>query len=174
MKNKLKFNSNKSLVKLARDTIAASKFKIAYRDECTADKCFYLVKDDGIYLMNCYESDNSDSELGRDRPNSVVYASGFNPKHNENVWEDAHAVSGDDFVEFVPLSQDMVSNVLDGGSITIELGKTKMSVITTPWEKGKIIFCPKCEADRRVFHFNWSAVTCTKCKAVVDKSDWLW
>ena len=77
MKHKLKFNSNKSLVKLAQDTIAASKFKIAYRDKSTTDKCFYLVKDDGIYLMNCYESDNADSKLGRDRPNSVVYASGL-------------------------------------------------------------------------------------------------
>ena len=52
--HKLKFRSNKSLVKLARDTIKASNFKIAYRDKYTTDKCFYLVKDDGIYLMNCY------------------------------------------------------------------------------------------------------------------------
>ena len=128
MKNKLKFNSNKSLVKLARDTIAASKFKIAYRDEHTADKCFYLVKDDGIYLMNCYETDNADSELGRDKPNSVVYASGFNPKHNENVWEDAHAVSGDDFAENIYLTNEQLDRVANGGSVNISLSETEIEV----------------------------------------------
>ena len=30
---RLKFNSNKSLVKLAKETIKASNFKVAYRDK---------------------------------------------------------------------------------------------------------------------------------------------
>ena len=54
MKHRLIFKSNKSLRKLARDTLKASNFKIAYREKYTSKKCFYLVKDDGIYLMNCY------------------------------------------------------------------------------------------------------------------------
>ena len=128
MKHKLKFNSNKSLVKLAQDTIAASKFKIAYRDKSTADKCFYLVKDDGIYLMNCYESDNSDSKLGRDKPNSVVYASGFNPKFNKDVWEDAHAISGDDFAENIYLTDEQLERVANGGSVNISLSETQIEV----------------------------------------------
>lgn len=128
MKHKLKFNSNKSLVKLAQDTIAASKFKIAYRDKSTTDKCFYLVKDDGIYLMNCYESDNADSKLGRDRPNSVVYASGFNPKFNEDIWEDTHAISSDDFSENIYLTDDQLDRVANGGSINISLSETEMEV----------------------------------------------
>ena len=61
--HKLKFRSNKSLVKLARDTIKASNFKIAYRDKYTTEKCFYLVKDDGIYLMNCYKDNPNKSIL---------------------------------------------------------------------------------------------------------------
>ena len=128
MKHKLKFNSNKSLVKLARDTIAASKFKIAYEDKSTTEKCFYLVKDDGIYLMNCYETDNADSKLGRDKPNSVVYASGFNPKYNEDVWEDAHAISGDDFAENIYLTDEQLERVANGGSINISLSETQIEV----------------------------------------------
>ena len=128
MKHKLKFNSNKSLVKLARNTIAASKFKIAYRDKYTTEKCFYLVKDNGIYLMNCYETDGSDSKLGRDKPNSVVYASGFNPKYNEDVWEDAHAISGDDFAENIYLTDEQLERVANGGSINISLSETQIEV----------------------------------------------
>lgn len=128
MKHKLKFNSNKSLVKLAQDTIAASKFKIAYEDKSTTEKCFYLVKDDGIYLMNCYETDNADSKLGRDKPNSVVYASGFNPKYNEDVWEDAHAISGDDFADNIYLNDDQLKRVANGGSINISLSETQIEV----------------------------------------------
>ncbi len=52
----LTFRSNKSLVKLARETITNSNFKIAYREKYTPEKCFYLVKDDGIYLMNAYST----------------------------------------------------------------------------------------------------------------------
>ena len=33
--SKLKFNSNKALVKLAKETITNSNFKIAYRDKYT-------------------------------------------------------------------------------------------------------------------------------------------
>ena len=141
------------------------KRMLPYGEGETEDRGLWLVKDRGIYLMS-----PTDCKFEK-----VIYADGYEPtdENRDTLWDKTHAVSGDDFVEFVPLSPDMVSNVLDGGSITIELGETKMSVITTPWEKGKIIFCPKCEADRRVFHFDWSAVTCTKCKAVVEKSDWL-
>ena len=39
-----------------------------------------------------------------------------------------HAVSGDDFAEFVRLNPNMVRNVLNGGTITIELNETEMAV----------------------------------------------
>jgi ribosomal protein L37AE/L43A len=38
---------------------------------------------------------------------------------------------------------------------------------------GRVIVCPECDAEARVYHFSWSALTCTKCKADVDKNDWL-
>ena len=121
MKTTLKFNSNKALMKLARDTIAADKFKIAYEDKSTTNKSFYLVKDEGIYLMNCYKNTNNE-------PNNVIYARGFNPKLNEDVWEDSHAVSGDDFAENIYLTDEQLERVAEGGAVNISLSETQIEV----------------------------------------------
>jgi len=120
-KHKLKFRSNKSLVKLARDTIKASNFKIAYRDKYTAEKCFYLVKDDGIYLMNCYKDNPNKS-------NTVIYASGYNPKYNENVWEDTYQVSRDDFADNMYFTDDQLDRIANGGNIDITITPTSYEV----------------------------------------------
>tara|TARA_R100001480_G_scaffold106403_1_gene108620 strand:- start:150 stop:494 length:345 start_codon:yes stop_codon:yes gene_type:complete len=112
---------------LARDTKASSNFKIAYCDKHTSKKCFYLVKDDGIYLMNCY-SDNPYKELGRDAPNTVAYASGFNPKFNDDIWEKTYQVSKDDFAVNIYLSDDQLERIVNGGTITIKLSDTEIEV----------------------------------------------
>ena len=125
--HKLTFRSNKSLVKLARDTIKASNFKIAYRDKYTTEKCFYLVKDDGIYLMNCYTT-KPDQALGRDKPNTVVYASGYNPKYNDNVWEDSYQVSSDDFADNMYFTDDQLFRIANGGDINITITPTSYEV----------------------------------------------
>ena len=126
--HKLKFGSNKSLVKLARDTINANEFKIAYRDKYTPKKCFYLVKDHGIYLMNCY-STKPNQALGRDKPNTVIYASGYNPKYNDNVWEDTYQVSRDDFAENIYFTDDQLDRIANGGDIDITLTPTSWEVL---------------------------------------------
>ena len=118
---RLKFNSNKSLVKLAKETIKASNFQVAYRDKYTTDKSFYLVKDDGIYLMNCYKDNPNKS-------NTVVYASGFNPKYNKDVWEDSYLVSRDDFAENIYFTNDQLKRVANGGSIDISLTEDSIGV----------------------------------------------
>ena len=125
--HKLKFRSNKSLVKLARDTIKASNFKVAYRNKYTTEKCFYLVKDDGIYLMNCYTT-KPDQALGRDKPNTVVYASGYNPKYNDNVWEDSYQVSRDDFADNMYFTDDQLFRIANGGDINITITPTSYEV----------------------------------------------
>ena len=125
-KHKLKFRSNKSLVKLARDTLNANKFKIAYRDKYTSEKCFFLVKDHGIYLINCY-STKPNQALGRDKPNTIIYASGYNPKYNDNVWEDSYQVSRDDFAENIYLTDDMLERIAKGGNVDITLTPTSIS-----------------------------------------------
>ena len=125
--HKLTFRSNKSLVKLARDTIKASNFKVAYRDKYTPEKCFYLVKDDGIYLMNCY-SNNPNQEPGRDKPNTVIYASGYNPKFNKDVWEDSYQVSRDDFADNMYFTDDQLERIAKGGDIDITITPTSYEV----------------------------------------------
>ena len=127
MKHRLIFKSNKSLRKLARDTLKASNFKIAYREKYTSKKCFYLVKDDGIYLMNCY-SNNPNKELGRDEPNTVIYASGFNPKYNKDIWEKTYEVSRDDFAENIFFSNDQLERIVNGGNVNICLSETEYEV----------------------------------------------
>ena len=127
MKHRLIFKSNKSLRKLARDTLKASNFKIAYREKYTSKKCFYLVKDDGIYLMNCY-SNNPNKELGRDEPNTVIYASGFNPKYNKDIWEKTYEVSLDDFAENIFFSDDQLERIVNGGNVDICLSETEYEV----------------------------------------------
>ena len=37
---------------------------------------------------------------------------------------------------------------------------------------GKVIVCPECNNEARVFHFSWSALGCQHCKHIVDKYDW--
>ena len=37
---------------------------------------------------------------------------------------------------------------------------------------GKQIVCPECESIRRVYHFNFSGLTCPECKESIDKYDW--
>ena len=121
MKHRLIFKSNKSLRKLARDTLKASNFKIAYRDKYTAEKCFYLVKDDGIYMMNCYKDNPNKS-------NTVIYASGYNPKYNDNVWEDTYQVSRDDFADNMYFTDDQLERIATGGDIDITITPTSYEV----------------------------------------------
>jgi hypothetical protein len=122
---RLKFNSNKSLVKLAKETIKASNFKVAYRDKYTTDKSFYLVKDDGIYLMNAYQTPKDKTPKTN---NTVVYASGFNPKYNKDVWEDSYLVSRDDFAFNLHLQDDQLKRIANGGSIEVGLSEDEYSV----------------------------------------------
>ena len=37
---------------------------------------------------------------------------------------------------------------------------------------GRLIKCPHCGHEKRVYHFSWLAVTCQSCKRMVDKTDW--
>jgi len=122
--HKLKFKSNKTLRSLAKETLNSDTFKIAYSKETTDQKGFYLVKDEGIYLMQSYLKKPSSS-------NKVVYASGYNPKYDKHndLWDRTHEVSGDDFAENVPFDEDALMRIASGGDVIINLGKTNMEII---------------------------------------------
>ena len=123
--HKLTFKSNKALRSLAEETLFAKEFKMAYQDKTTQDKQFWLVKDNGIYVMNC------DLKDGKRKVKHVVYASGYNPKYdkNDDLWDRTHAVSGDDFAENIPLDISALIRLWHGGNLTINLGKTDMEII---------------------------------------------
>ena len=43
---------------------------------------------------------------------------------------------------------------------------------TRAGKNGKQIKCPNCQSVRRVYHFNWSGLTCPDCKESIDKLQW--
>ena len=116
--HKLKFRSNKSLVKLARETITNSNFKIAYRDKYTTDKCFTLSKMTAYILWNAYSTPKGKTPKTN---GTVVYASGYNPKYNEDVWEDSYQVSRDDFADNMYFTDDQLERIASGGDVEITI-----------------------------------------------------
>lgn len=119
--HKLIFKNDKAgtLAKMMKHS-NAHKRRIPYTKEETYDYGLWLVKDEGIYLMSPTDK----------RFETVVYARGYKPTkaNRDTLWDKTHAVSGDDFAEFVRLTPNMVRNVLRGSDITIELSETEMAV----------------------------------------------
>ena len=121
----LTFNSNKTLKSLAKETLSSNKFHQPYRKETTKEKGIFLVKDEGIYLMDAYADKHPDSYNKR-----VIYASGYNPKHDKygDLWDRTYAVSPDDFGEFVPMDEDALIRIIRGGKVTIKLTPTTLDI----------------------------------------------
>ena len=122
----LTFKSNKTLKSLARETLFSLEFKTAFQDKTTKERSFWLVKDDGIYIMNCYVKDGE-----REKVKHVIYASGFNPKYDKHgdLWDRTHEVSGDDFAENIPLDNSQLNRLRDGGNLTVKVTKESLEVI---------------------------------------------
>ena len=38
--------------------------------------------------------------------------------------------------------------------------------------KGRLIQCPECDQETRVFHFSWVAISCSHCREMVNKYEW--
>ena len=121
----LTFNSNKNLKSLARETLSSKVFHQPYTQETTEQRGIFLVKDEGIYIMDAYADKHHDSYNRR-----VIYASGYNPKHDKygDLWDRTYAVSRDDFGEFVPMDDDALIRIMRGGKITIKLTPTMLEV----------------------------------------------
>ena len=124
---KLTFNSNKSLKSLARETLKAKTFKQPYTNETIKEKGFYLVKDEGIYLMNAFELEDGKTSSSE---GLTVYASGFNPKHdkNDDLWDRTYAISRDDFAEFIPFEEEALMRIASGGNVHIRLSEETLEI----------------------------------------------
>ena len=55
-----------------------------------------LVKDEGIYIMACFE-----------KTKEISYAKGCNPKIDEDWYSKSYVVSNNDFVDYPPISEWM-------------------------------------------------------------------
>jgi ribosomal protein S27E len=49
----------------------------------------------------------------------------------------------------------------------------KVNKHTRAGKNGKRIFCPECNKPTKVYHFSWSAITCSSCSQMINKLDWL-
>ena len=123
----LYFPNTKKLRDLAFRTLIATEFKTAYEQKYTSNKSLWLVKDEGIYLMNCYKKDTE--FLKKD---FVVYARGFNPKTLDRglVWDRAREISRDDFAENIPLNATMIKNIVHGLDLHIYISEKEIRVHT--------------------------------------------
>jgi len=83
------------------DAIGESKWPTADDvDTATLSPSFFIVKDDGAYIMAATEV----RLVGDNTHNFVVYCEGCNPKIDEEFWEtQQREFGGDDFGEGLPL-----------------------------------------------------------------------
>ena len=118
----LTFNSNKTLKSLARETLDSKEFHLPYSKETTNKRGVFLVKDQGIYLMDAFCLEDEEFKV-KDEPFYVVYASGYNPKYDKHndLCSRAYEISSDDFGEFIPLDEDALYRILKGGSVKVRI-----------------------------------------------------
>ena len=123
----LYFPNTKKLRDLAFRTLIATEFKTAYEQKYSSNKSLWLVKDEGIYLMNCYKKDTE--FLKKD---FVVYARGFNPNtlDRELVWDRSYEISRDDFAENIPLNATMIKDIVHGLDLHIYISEKEIRVHT--------------------------------------------
>ena len=123
----LYFPNTKKLRDLAFRTLNATEFKTAYEQKYTSNRSLWLVKDEGIYLMNCYKK--TEEFLKKD---FVVYARGFNPNTLDRglVWDRAREISRDDFAENIPLNATMIKNIVHGLDLHIYISEKEIRVHT--------------------------------------------
>ena len=95
--------------------------------EKAAPAVLHLAKDDGIYLM----SSGLPGLKGDDGKSMVCYAKGFDPRINDNYYNDArHAVGGDDFVEDIDPEtlEGIFANVPRATELIVDFYKDKYTI----------------------------------------------
>ena len=129
----------RKLYEHARDAPRHGK---AYGERGPGKPQLMIVKDDGIYLMSNGEPRllangtiaNLDAPLEKDAPeaeshNYVVYALGYNPKVDGDVWNKSRAAAGgDDFGEHVEIDVFKACLEPDCESIYVEFTATQMKI----------------------------------------------
>jgi len=118
---------NAEVKKLVNHTFSAKKHAPLYENPETEKAGLWLVGDQGVYLM-------SNGRPNMDKPEGegcfVAYAKECDPNNDKiDWWENKRAsFGGDDGCEFIELSDQMVKNIKDGGSLIIDISETQMKV----------------------------------------------
>ena len=71
---------------------------------------------------------SAERDMDGDKHTHVIYAQGYSPKVGDDLWDRTHAVSGDDFAEFIPLSYDMMDRIEKNGNLTIRISETELEI----------------------------------------------
>lgn len=88
----------------------------------TIERCVFLVKDEGAYLMSGGKPGLIHPEKGAPRQ-LVVYADGHNPDTGDYDWDFTRSIcGGDDFVE--PLDLPFIQRAIARGAKTITVSLT--------------------------------------------------
>ncbi len=92
-----------------------------------------FVKDQGIYLM----SGNKETLEGKDTHNMVVHARGYDPKTNDNCWEESrYAVGGDDFCQPLEVNEAFCDRVIGGDAFVLDTSGENWTYWTlNPWTR---------------------------------------
>lgn len=125
---KLTFKNSKTLRGIVQHTLDADKYSNPYSAYPEMETILHidLVKDSGIYIMSG-ASENYKS--GKGEGSSVSYAVGYNPKTNQDCYEDSRiAVGGDDFCDPIEMTKEQLERVVNGGSIVIEMTDDTITV----------------------------------------------
>ena len=96
-------------------------------EENAAPAVLHLAKDSGIYL----KSSGLPGLKGDDGKNLICYAKGFNPRINDNYYDDArHAVGGDDFVEDIDIEtlEGIFADAPRATELIVEFYKDKYAI----------------------------------------------
>lgn len=104
-------------------TSATEWSKPFYDEDGTPEPCLLFVKDDGIYLMS-----NGIPQIPvADDHSHVVYAKGYDPHKNGDVWDKCRdAVGGDDFVEYLELQPNLTPIPEGAVAFVIKVSATRM------------------------------------------------
>jgi len=134
----LNFYTNENLRKLARDTLQAKTLRKPYTDKITKKLGVWLVKDEGIYLINAFKLGKNETPTSM---NYTSYANGYNPNcyDSDELWNRTHDFSADDFAEFIQLSELQLIDLKFGRSLQINIYEDFYETITLKPSLKKII-----------------------------------
>jgi hypothetical protein len=126
----LRFDSD-GVRKIADHMMASKDWSKGFGEKGEPRPQIIFVKDEGIYLMS-----NGKPHLpGTERQNFCVYAQGYDPNKDSDVWDNARAaVGGDDFAEYISLAPAQLHVIQSGAPFrfSIKVTPKTLAILVTP------------------------------------------